>query len=129
MVNDTISDLLTRLRNANLVKKETVSFPFTRLGQQICRILELEGFIDSFELNSQRELILRLKYKGRVKKPCITNLRRISKPGIRIYSNCKDLPKVLGGMGVVILSTSQGVMTDREARLRGLGGEILCSVW
>ena len=129
MVNDTISDLLTRVRNANLTKKETVFVPFTRLSEQICQILKTEGFIESFQVDTQQHIILRLKYKGRDSKSCITNLRRISKPGLRIYANHKDLPIVLGGMGVVILSTSQGIMTDREARFRGVGGEILCSVW
>ena len=129
MVNDTISDLLTRVRNANLTKKDTVSVPFTRLTQQVCEILKTEGFIGSFQVTSQQELKLRLKYKGRNSKPCITNLRRISRPGLRIYINHKEIPKVLGGMGVVILSTPQGVMADREARFRGVGGEVLCSVW
>lgn len=129
MVNDTISDLLTRVRNANLTKKETVFVPFTRLSEQICQILKTEGFIESFQVDTQQYINLRLKYKGRDSKSCITNLRRISKPGLRIYANHKDLPKVLGGMGIVILSTSQGIMTDREARFRGVGGEILCSVW
>ena len=137
MVNDTISDMLTRIRNANLVKSQTVSIPFTKISQQICTILEKEGLIESFqsylptvsEEEERENLILRLKYKGREKKPCITNLRRISKPGLRIYTNHKDIPKILGGMGIIILSTSQGLMTDREARVRGIGGEILCSIW
>ena len=137
MVNDTISDMLTRIRNANLVKSQTVSIPFTKISQQICTILEKEGLIESFqsylptvsEGEERENLILRLKYKGPEKKPCITNLRRISKPGLRIYTNHKDIPKILGGMGIIILSTSQGLMTDREARVRGIGGEILCSIW
>ena len=137
MVNDTISDMLTRIRNANLVKSQTVSIPFTKISQQICTILEKEGLIESFqsylptvsEGEERENLILRLKYKGREKKPCITNLRRISKPGLRIYTNHKDIPKILGGMGIIILSTSQGLMTDREARIHGIGGEILCSIW
>jgi len=137
MVNDTISDMLTRIRNANLVKSQTVSIPFTKISQQICTILEKEGLIESFqsylptvsEGEERENLTLRLKYKGREKKPCITNLRRISKPGLRIYTNHKDIPKILGGMGIIILSTSQGLMTDREARVRGIGGEILCSIW
>ena len=129
MVNDTISDMLTRIRNASLVKNSSVSLPLTRLSQQICQILEREGFIESFQRVSNRELTVSLKYRGPESKPCITNLRRISKPGLRIYTNHKDIPKILGGMGVIILSTSRGVMTDREARFYGIGGEILCSVW
>lgn len=129
MVNDTISDTLTRIRNASLVKNSSVSLPLTRLSQQICQILEREGFIESFQRVSNRELTVSLKYRGPESKPCITNLRRISKPGLRIYTNHKEIPKILGGMGVIILSTSRGVMTDREARFYGIGGEILCSVW
>ena len=129
MVNDTISDMLTRIRNASLIKNRTVSVPLTRLSQRICQILETEGFIDSFQRVSSRELIVCLKYRGQESKPCITNLRRISKPGLRIYTNHKEIPKILGGMGIVIISTSRGVITDREARFYGVGGEILCSVW
>nr|AIT94619.1 ribosomal protein S8 [Chlorosarcina brevispinosa] len=129
MVNDTISDMLTRIRNANLAKKKIVCMPFTRISQQISHILQKEGFIESFQIASSSELHLLLKYKGRDNKPCITNLRRISKPGLRIYANHKEIPKILGGMGIVILSTSRGIMTDREARFRGIGGEVLCSLW
>jgi small subunit ribosomal protein S8 len=133
MVNDTIGDLLTRIRNAGLRRSETVSLPLTRIGQQICQILEKEGFIESFQTESTQELRVRLKYRsGSLKgeeRPCITNLRRISRPGLRIYANHKEIPKILGGMGIIILSTSQGLLTDREARLHGIGGEILCSIW
>jgi small subunit ribosomal protein S8 len=129
MVNDTISDILTRIRNANLVKSQTVSIPLTRISQKISIILEKEGFIESFQASPSNEITLRLKYKGRNQKPCITNLKRISKPGLRIYANHKEIPKILGGMGIVILSTPQGIMTDKEARFHGIGGEILCSIW
>ena len=129
MFNDTISDMVTRIRNANLIKSEKVSIPFTRVSHQICQILEKEGLIESFQINSSEQVSLQLKYKGRDKKPCITNLRRISKPGLRIYANHKEIPKVLGGMGVVIISTSQGIMTGQEAQFRHIGGELLCSVW
>ena len=129
MVNDTISHMLTRIRNACLVKSQTVSIPVTRITQHISRILEKEGFIESFQISPSGELTLRLKYLGREKKPCITNLRRISKPGLRIYVNQKEIPRVLGGMGIVILSTSRGIMTDSEARYQGIGGELLCSIW
>ena len=129
MVNDTIGDLLTRIRNAGLRRSETVSLPLTRIGQQICHILEKEGFIDSFKTDSTQELRVHLKYRSGDEKPCITNLRRISKPGLRIYTNHKEIPTILGGMGILIVSTSQGLLTDREARLHGIGGEILCSIW
>lgn len=136
MVNDTISDMLTRIRNACLTKKSTVLIPYIRLNQQIAQILEKEGFIQTFQFSDDsKNLILRLKYRskqtlqGKRKESCITNLKRISKPGLRIYSNHKDIPRVLGGAGIVILSTPEGLMTDREARSLGIGGEILCSVW
>jgi small subunit ribosomal protein S8 len=138
MVNDTISDMLTRIRNASLMKKTTVTIPFTRMNQKIAQILEKEGFISSFQI-SQIEtfnaLILKLKYRsketysGKKKESCITNLKRISKPGLRIYSNHKDIPRILGGAGIIILSTPEGILTDREARSLGIGGELLCSIW
>jgi small subunit ribosomal protein S8 len=129
MVNDTISDILTRIRNASLIQSQSVSIPLTRISQQISQILEEEGFIESFQRKSARQLVLNLKYKGSDKKSCITNLRRISKPGLRVYSNNKSIPKILGGMGIVIVSTSQGLMTDRQARFKGIGGELVCSIW
>lgn len=136
MVNDTISDMLTRIRNACLTKKLTVLIPQNRMTQQIAQILEKEGFIQTFQLSDDsKNLILKLKYRskqtlqGKRKESCITNLKRISKPGLRIYANHKDIPRILGGAGTVILSTPQGLMTDREARAQGIGGEILCSIW
>lgn len=147
MVNDTISDVLTRIRNASLIQSQFVSIPLTRYSQQLCQTLEKEGFIDSFKRVSTsatskaagdektgkdklcNQLIVKLKYRGTQKKACITNLRRISKPGLRVYTRHKQIPTVLGGMGILIISTSQGIMTDREARFRGIGGEILCSIW
>ena len=134
MFNDTISDVLTRIRNAGMVDSSTVRIPLTRMSQQLCHILEKEGFISSFQRDEATNddpsfLTLHLKYSGPERKPCITNLRRISSPGLRIYTNYKDIPKILGGMGIMILSTSQGLMTDREARFRRIGGEIFCSIW
>ena len=134
MFNDTISDVLTRIRNAGMVDSSTVRIPLTRMSQQLSHILEKEGFISSFQRDEAMNegpsfLTLHLKYSGPERKPCITNLRRISSPGLRIYTNYKDIPKILGGMGIMILSTSQGLMTDREARFRRIGGEILCSIW
>ena len=129
MVNDTISHMLTRIRNACLVKSQTVSVPFTQITQHISRILEKEGFIESFQVSTHGELTLYLKYFGRNKKSCITNLRRLSKPGLRVYVNRKEIPRILGGMGIIILSTSKGIMTDNEARYYGVGGELLCSIW
>ncbi len=136
MVNDSISDMLTRIRNGCLAKKASVSIPYTFLNQQIAQILEKEGFIKNFQLlPDSLNLMIFLKYRskklyrGRIKESGITNLKRLSKPGLRIYANHREIPRVLGGAGIVILSTPAGIMTDREARLRGIGGEILCSVW
>jgi small subunit ribosomal protein S8 len=136
MVNDTIGDMLTRIRNACMAKKATVAVPLTRMTQQISQILEKEGFIQSFQISDDSKyLTLRLKYSSKQvsnlkrKESSITNLKRISKPGLRIYTNSKEIPRVLGGAGIVILSTPNGVMTDREARSLGIGGELLCSIW
>jgi small subunit ribosomal protein S8 len=138
MVNDTISDMLTRIRNASLMKKSTVIIPLTRMNQKIAQILEKEGFIQSYQISQVENfnsLILKLKYRskqtylGKKKESCITNLKRISKPGLRIYSNHKDIPRILGGAGIIILSTPEGILTDREARSLGIGGELVCSVW
>jgi small subunit ribosomal protein S8 len=136
MVNDSISDMLTRIRNACMIKKSTVAVPFTRMNQKISQILEKEGFIQTFQISEDsRNLILRLKYRskqvygGKIKESCITNLKRISKPGLRIYANHKEIPRILGGAGIVIMSTPSGIMTDRESRSLGIGGEILCSIW
>ena len=132
MVNDTISDMLTRLRNANLAKHQIVEVPSTKMTRNIASILLEEGFIQSFEElgeNFNTQLLLSLKYKGKNRQPVITALRRVSKPGLRVYANRKELPRVLGGLGIAVMSTSQGVMTDSKARHQGLGGEVLCYIW
>lgn len=137
LINDSISDMLTRIRNATLAKKSNVNIPFTNLNQELAQILEKEGFIQSFQLSasSENDIIIRLKYnskevyKGKTKESCITNLQRMSKPGLRIYANYREIPRILCGAGIVIISTPSGIMTDREARARKLGGELLCSVW
>jgi len=132
VVNDTISDMLTRLRNANLAKHQIVEVPSTKMTRNIASILLEEGFIQSFEEigeNFNAQLLLSLKYKGKNRLPVITALRRVSKPGLRVYANRKELPRVLGGLGIAVMSTSQGVMTDSKARHQGLGGEVLCYVW
>lgn len=132
MGNDTIANMITSIRNANLKKTKTVQVPATNITKNIGRILLQEGFIQNFREHQENKnyfLVFTLKYQGRKKKPYITTLRRISKPGLRTYSNHKEIPRVLGGMGIVILSTSQGIMTDREAREKQIGGEILCYVW
>jgi small subunit ribosomal protein S8 len=130
MLNDTISDMLTRVRNAILVQSQNVIVPNTTTTQEICKILVREGFVDSYALNDSNNVLeLRLKYLGRQRKSCITNLKRISKPGLRIYANYQEIPQILGGLGIVILSTSKGFMTDKEARAKQIGGELICSVW
>lgn len=131
MVNDTISDMLTRIRNAHLAKHEIVCVLNTQTNKKISNILKKEGYIESFNVtpNSKNTLEIHLKYLGNQKNPCITNLKRLSSPGLRLYSNYKDIPTVLSGRGVVIISTSSGIITDREARANKVGGELLCSIW
>lgn len=130
--NDVIADMLTRIRNANLARHQTVDIPSTKMTRSIAQVLKEEGFIaDYTEAGEQpkRNLVLTLKYQGKGRDPIIKNLKRISRPGLRVYSNRKELPRVLGGIGIAIISTSSGIMTDRDARQRGIGGEILCYVW
>lgn len=129
MLNDTISDMLTRVRNAILVQSQTVLVPNTNTTKEICQILVREGFIESFSTVDANYFEIRLKYLGRQRKSCITNLKRLSTPGLRIYANYKEIPQTLGGLGIVILSTSKGFMTDKEARSKQIGGELICSVW
>jgi small subunit ribosomal protein S8 len=118
--NDTIADMLTRIRNACMVRHQTTNVPSTKMTRSIAKVLKDEGFIGDFEEVGEG-------IKNR--QPIITSMRRVSKPGLRVYSNCKELPRVLGGIGIAIISTSQGIMTDREARRQKLGGEVLCYVW
>lgn len=131
-VNDTISDMLTRIRNANLARHQTTEVPSTKMTRSIAKVLKEEGFIGEFEEAGEgvkKHLVVALKYKGKGKRPIINSLKRVSRPGFRVYSNRKDLPRVLGGIGIAVISTSSGIMTDREARRQGLGGEVLCYVW
>lgn len=132
MVNDTIADMLTRVRNANLARHQIVQVPATKMTKNIAAVLQEEGFIQSFEEigeDTSKQLLLSLKYKGKTREPIITALKRISKPGLRVYAPKKELPRVLGGLGVAVISTSQGVMTDTKARNQNLGGEVLCYIW
>jgi len=132
MVNDIISDMLTRIRNANLAKHQIVQIPATKMTRNIMKVLQEEGFIYEFkEIKSsiKNDILVSLKYKGKNKKPIITELKRISKPGLKVYASHKELPKVLGGIGIAIISTSKGIMTDKTARHVGLGGEVLCYIW
>jgi small subunit ribosomal protein S8 len=131
MMTDPVADMLTRVRNANQALHETVSMPSSKLKEEIARILAAEGYIDSFEVSaegSKRTLTLKLKY-GADRSRVLLGVRRVSTPGRRIYAGAGDLPRVKGGLGVAVVSTSQGVLSDREARRRRLGGEVLCEVW
>ncbi len=126
--NDPVADMLTRVRNAAGARHETVTIPTSRTKVEIAKILKTEGFIASFEQPSARELVIRMKYIGG-KVPAVSGLRRISKPGLRVYARKTEMPRVLGGLGIAIVSTSSGVMTGRQAERKGLGGEVLAYVW
>ena len=131
MGKDTISDMLTRIRNANLVKHQIVQLPDTKMSLAIVKILKEEGFIEDFETYNENQisyLLVSLKYIGKSRTPVISKLERISKPGLRVYANSKNLPKVLNNLGIAIISTSKGVMTNLKAKELGIGGEILCYV-
>lgn len=130
-VTDQVADLLTRIRNSNMAQHDYVEVLASRLGLEVVKILHSEGFVRNYDIirdKTQNRIRIGLKYGSRREK-VITNLQRVSKPGRRMYTKRGDIPRVLGGLGIAILSTSSGVMTDREARKRGVGGEILCYVW
>lgn len=130
-ITDTIADMLTRIRNANSAKHPTVDVPASNMKKQIAQKLVDEGYIKSFRViddDKQGVIRITLKYTEN-KSQVITGLRRVSKPGLRIYSNSKDMPKVMKGLGIAIVSTSKGIMTDREARKNNVGGEVLAFVW
>ncbi len=131
MLTDPIADMLTRIRNANMALRETVAMPSSRLKAEIARLLKEEGYIRDFRIEKGKSydvLVIELKY-GRNRERVLTGLKRVSKPGRRVYAPRDRLPRVLGGMGTAILSTSSGLMTSRTAREKGVGGEVLCYVW
>nr|QVX29536.1 ribosomal protein S8 [Harpalyce brasiliana] len=134
MGKDTIADIITSIRNADMNRKGTVQIPSTNITENIVKILLREGFIENVRKHRKNDksfLVLTLRYRRNSKESykTILNLKRISTPGLRIYSNYQRIPRILGGMGIVILSTSRGIMTDREARLEKIGGEVLCYIW
>lgn len=132
MVTDTISDMLTRIRNATMVKHQVVQIPVTKMSLAIATILQQEGFIKDFENyqeGNRSYLLLSLKYLGKSRKSVISKIERVSKPGLRVYKNSKDFPRVLDNLGIAIISTSKGVMTNLKAKELGIGGEVLCYVW
>ncbi|HCD99461.1 MAG TPA: 30S ribosomal protein S8 [Armatimonadetes bacterium] len=131
MHSDPIADLLTRIRNGAMADKDAVQVPHSKLKEQICRILQEEGYIAGYEVTTESRfptLNVRLRYVGR-RRPVIRQIRRVSKPGLRIYKGADDLKPLKSGLATRIVSTSQGLMTDREARKRRIGGEVLCEVW
>jgi len=130
-MTDPIADMLTRIRNANQVSHPTVEMPSSKLKVQLAKLLKEEGYITDYEVKDEgkfKVLSITLKYDAK-NKPIITKLERISKPGLRSYSKAKNLPKVLGGMGIAVVSTSKGLLTDRKARKENLGGEVICYVY
>ena len=131
VVTDTIADMLTRIRNANSMRYTEVKVPASKLKLELARILKEEGFIKDYKVleeTAQGTILLTLKY-GEKKERVITGLKRISKPGLRVYAKADEVPKVLNGLGIAIISTSKGIMTDKEARNQGLGGEVLAYIW
>jgi small subunit ribosomal protein S8 len=131
MMTDPIADMLTRLRNANSAYHDTVAMPFSKLKSHVAEILQAEGYIAGWHVEDAevgKSLVLDLKY-GPNRERSIAGIRRISKPGLRVYAKSTSLPKVLGGLGVAILSTSSGLLTDRQASKKGVGGEVLAYVW
>jgi len=130
-MTDPIADMLTRIRNATLVKHEAVDIPSSRIKREIARILKEEGYIrDYTTIDDDKQGVLRLFLKyGSNKEQVVSGLRRISKPGLRVYASHDKIPRVLGGLGIAIISTSKGLMTDKQARDAGIGGEVMCYIW
>ncbi|MDR1764806.1 MAG: 30S ribosomal protein S8 [Lachnospiraceae bacterium] len=131
-MSDPIADMLTRIRNANMSKHDTVDVPSSRMKVAIAEILVKEGYVRKYDLvdaGAFKNIRLTLKYGASKNDRILTGLKRISKPGLRVYANCEELPKVLGGLGTAIISTNQGVVTDKDARKLGVGGEVLAFIW
>jgi len=131
-ISDTIADMLTRIRNANSAKHETVDIPASNMKKAIAQILVDEGYVKDYKViedGKQGVIRITLKYQGASRTPVLMGLRRVSKPGLRIYSSCEDMPKVMKGIGTAIVSTSKGVMTDKAARKENVGGEVLAFIW
>ena len=130
VMTDPIADMLTRIRNATIVRDKVVEIPFSKIKHELAKILKEEGFVldqEFVEDDKQGRIRIYLKYNG--KESVITGLKRISKPGLRVYAQKEEIPKVLGGLGIAILSSSKGIITDRKARVEGIGGEVICYVW
>lgn len=132
VVNDPVADMLTRIRNAQVAKHDAVTLPASNLKKAIAKILLAEGYVksvDFLEEGPAGNIKIVLKYVNGKQQPVIAGLKRISRPGLRVYARCEELPKVLGGLGVAIISTSKGLMTDKEARRNAVGGEVLAYIW
>jgi small subunit ribosomal protein S8 len=131
VMTDPIADMLTRIRNANMVKHDLVEFPASNMKKAVLDLLKLEGFIHNYEyIEDSKQGVLRVRMKyGPDREKVITGLKRISKPGLRVYAKRDEIPRVLGGLGIAVLSTSKGIMTDKQARKEGVGGEVICYVW
>ncbi|HEX3043236.1 MAG TPA: 30S ribosomal protein S8 [Bacillota bacterium] len=130
VMTDPIADMLTRIRNATIVRDKVVEIPASKIKKELARIFKEEGYIqDSEMVDNGKQGVIRvyLKYNG--KENVISGIKRISKPGLRVYAQKEEIPKVLGGLGIAVLSTSKGIMTDRKARMEGIGGEVICYVW
>lgn len=132
MITDPIADFLIQIKNGYLARKKEIIVPFSIIREKLAQILMVEGYLEKFEarsskLETKKELVLTLKYNG--KKSVLTEVKRVSKPGLRIYVNKNEIPRVLGDLGMVIISTPQGLMTGKTARKQGLGGELICKVW
>jgi len=128
-MSDPIADMLTRIRNANSAKHTTVDVPSSKMKVAIANILVKEGYLKNFEVIEKKTMRITIKYGRDRNEKVITGIKRISKPGLRVYASCEDMPKVLGGLGCAIISTNKGVVTDKEARSLGVGGEVLAFVW
>ncbi|MBE6642943.1 MAG: 30S ribosomal protein S8 [Clostridia bacterium] len=129
-MSDVIADMLTRIRNANSAKHETVDVPASNMKKAIADILVAEGFVKGFEIiEDGKQGVIRITLKYKNKQRVIQGLKRVSKPGLRVYSNCEDMPKVMNGLGIAIVSTPKGIMTDKQARKENVGGEVLAFVW
>jgi small subunit ribosomal protein S8 len=130
-VTDQIADMLTRIRNANLARQEHVLIPASKLKLEVAKVLKSQGYIQKYDLvddKRQGQLRIHLRYTPE-RERVITGIRRISRPGVRVYVDANHIPRVMGGLGIAVLSTSQGILTDRDARRRRIGGEVLCHVW
>jgi len=132
VLSDPIGDMLTRIRNANMARHTTVDMPSSKTKEAIADILAKEGFIKNFEIiqnGPKKTMRISLKYGKTKNEKVIAGLKRISKPGLRVYANCEELPRVLNGLGIAIVSTNKGILTDKDARLQGVGGEVMAFVW